>query len=61
MFKKKEVTKEKKANEPKRAAFIAKKNFKIVQNDFVLEIKVGDDLTDVPERFVENLKTEGVI
>jgi hypothetical protein len=40
---------------------IAKKNFTIVQNDYVCVIKVGDNLINVPERFHANLKTEGII
>lgn len=40
---------------------IAKKDFKIVHNDYVLDIKQGDDLSDVPEMYLANLKTEQVI
>jgi len=40
---------------------IAKKDFVIHWNDYHLEIKKGDDLSKVPSRFLENLKTEGVI
>lgn len=39
----------------------AKRDFVIVQNNFRLEIKKGDDLSNVPKCFIENLKTEGVI
>jgi len=40
---------------------IAKKYFKILQNEFEKEIFPGDDLSDIPERFLENLKTEGIL
>jgi len=39
----------------------AKRDFLIVQNEFRADIKEGDDLGDIPERFHQNLKTEGVI
>jgi len=39
----------------------AKKAFRIVQNEFVRDIKVGDDLSDVPAVYISNLRTEGVI
>lgn len=39
---------------------LAKKYFKIVQNDFTLEIKEGDEVS-VPEKYLQNLRTEGVI
>lgn len=40
---------------------IAKRDFLIVQNEIRIEIRKGDDLAAIPERFVQNLKTEGVI
>lgn len=40
---------------------IALKDFVICQNDYRLEIKKGDDLSNVPDKFIENLKTEKVI
>lgn len=40
---------------------IAKKDFKIVQNAYEREIKKGDDLSDIPGAYLENLKTEGVL
>lgn len=46
---------------PEDHELVAKKDFVIVWNDYRREIKVGDVLTDVPEMFYENLKTEGVI
>lgn len=39
----------------------AAKNHLIVQNDFRADIKKGDALDDIPERFYETLKTEKVI
>lgn len=44
-------------------ALIAKRDFVIHQNEVHIEIKAGQDLADleIPERFFENLKTEGVI
>lgn len=39
----------------------AKKDFVICQNDYYKEIKAGDDISDVPEVYHENLKTEQVI
>lgn len=42
-------------------AMIAKKDFVITHNDYRREIKTGDDLSDVPPIYLENLKTEGVL
>lgn len=42
-------------------AMIAKKDFVIHQNEIHIEIKAGDDVSHVPEKFLENLKTEQVI
>lgn len=47
--------------EVSRGTLIAKKEFKIVHNDYEREIKIGDDLSDVPELYLENLRTEGII
>jgi len=33
----------------------------IHQNEYHFEIKAGDDLSHIPELFIENLKTENVI
>lgn len=53
------------ASEPKSKGaageLVAKKEFMIVQNEYRREIKVGDDLKDVPEKYHANLATEGVI
>lgn len=45
----------------KSGPLIAKKDFKIVHNEYVREIKVGDDLSDVPNMYLENLRTEQVL
>lgn len=39
----------------------AKKDFLIVQNDFRADIKKGDDLSEIPDVYYQNLKTEKVI
>ncbi len=39
----------------------AKKDFIILHNDFRADIKTGDDLSDIPEIYYQNLKTENVI
>ena len=55
-MKKEKVTK----SEKKVKKLIAKKDHLIVQNDVRIEIKKGDEV-DVPERFLETLKTEKII
>lgn len=62
-MKKQEAAPEAAPETKKKAAtkLVAKKNFEIFQNEYHRVIKVGDDLSDVPERFHENLKTEGVL
>ena len=40
---------------------IAQKNFTISHNEYVRHIKKGDDLSDVPEKYHANLRTEGVL
>jgi hypothetical protein len=40
---------------------VAKKDFEINHNEYHRVIKVGDDLSDVPDLYHENLRTEGVI
>lgn len=40
---------------------IAKKDFVIRHNEYLKEIKVGDELKDVPSIYIENLFTEGVL
>lgn len=51
---------EKKKDDP-RSQLIAKRDFVIHQNDVHIEIKEGDDVSHVPERYWQNLKTENVI
>ena len=47
---------------PKNAInMIAKKAFVICHNDYFRNICVGDDLSDVPEKFHENMRTELVL
>lgn len=41
--------------------FVALKDFEIHHNDYHRVIKVGENLSDVPEKYFENLKTEKVI
>ncbi len=60
MAKEKE-TKEKDKTEGKKSALTALKDFRITQNEYDRIIKAGDDLSDVPEVYLANLKTEGVI
>ncbi|BEV68537.1 hypothetical protein Bb109J_c1957 [Bdellovibrio bacteriovorus] len=45
----------------KRVKLVAVKPFIICHNDYFRLIKVGDDLSDVPEKYLQNLKTEKVI
>lgn len=40
---------------------IAKKDFVISHNEYVKKIKAGDDISDVPVLYHENLRTEGVL
>lgn len=47
--------------EPPAGEMTAKRDFIIVQNEYRADIKKGDDLSDVPEKYHQNLKTEGVI
>lgn len=39
---------------------VPKKDFKIVCNDDEIILKEGEEI-EVPEKYIENLKTEGVI
>jgi len=45
----------------KPAPLIAKKDFTLHHNEYRRTIKVGDDLSDVPELYHPNLRTEGVL
>lgn len=40
---------------------IAKKDFEISHNDYSKKIKAGEDISDVPKMYHQNLKTENVI
>ena len=42
-------------------ALVAKRDFHIVCNEDDILIKTGDDLSGVPEKYLENLRTERVI
>ena len=41
--------------------FRAKKDFLMWHNDYFREIRKGDDLSDVPEKYIEQLKLENVL
>lgn len=45
----------------KESRLVAKKDFEIHQNEYHREIKAGEDISDVPECYIPNLKTEGVL
>ncbi len=47
--------------QPIQKKLIAQKAFTIRQNDYLKVIAVGDDISDIPEIYLENLKTEGVL
>ena len=53
--------KKKKFEQLDKPELIAKKDFVINHNEYHRTIKVGDDLSDVPELYHQNLKTEGVL
>jgi hypothetical protein len=42
-------------------SFIAKKSFVICQNEYFRRIEVGENISDIPERYIPNLITEGVL
>lgn len=49
-------------SKPVRARNVALKDFHIFcPPDHDIKIKAGDNLDDVPEKFIPNLKTEGVL
>lgn len=60
MEKEKEEWQEKKSSK-KKSSKIAKRDFTIAHNEYFKEIKKGDDLSDIPEIYEQNLKTEGVL
>jgi hypothetical protein len=46
---------------PAAGTLVAKKDFAIHHNDYRRIIRAGDDLSDIPESYLENLRTEGVL
>ena len=48
-------------NSNSKSDLIAKKDHVIFRNGFRLDIKVGDNLNEVPEEYLSSLKTEKVI
>ena len=52
---------EEKEKKPEAKKLQAKKDFEIHHNDYHRVIKKGEDISDVPNKFHENLKTEGVV
>lgn len=52
---------ENKKDKKEKSDMIAKKDFVITQNEYVKEIKKGDDLSKVPSIYHANLKTENVL
>lgn len=57
------VDKEESKPQKKKKSLLAQKDFRITQNSDDWTIKAGDDIIEkgIPERFWDNLKTEGVI
>jgi hypothetical protein len=58
---KKKKTDERDTTKAEKSRLTAKKNFSLHHNEYHNEIKLGDDLSDVPELYLENLRTEGVL
>lgn len=48
-----------KAHRPERR--IAKRDFSIRRNDYKRDIRAGENLKDVPEIYLDNLRTEQVL
>lgn len=61
--KKNDNSKDKKSSSSnaKDGSLVAKKDFVINHNEYQRKIKEGEDLSDVPEMYHPNLKTEQVI
>jgi hypothetical protein len=53
--------KKQKKQEQEKAPILARKAFVIRHNEYERVIFPGEDLSDVPEIYLENLKTENVI
>jgi len=54
----------KKETMPKKASagdMVAKKDFEIKQGDFHRVIKKGDNLNELPKKYLANMKTEKVL
>ncbi len=51
----------KKPSEDSKPVLVAKKDFRITQNSYDRVIQAGQDISDVPEMYHTNLKTEGVL
>lgn len=51
----------KKGDQHQASQLRAKKDFLIVQNDYRRAIRAGEDIADVPSRYHDNLRTEGVL
>jgi hypothetical protein len=49
------------STEKKPEPMIAKKDITICHNDYLRKIQAGEDISDVPPIFHENLRTEGVL
>ena len=58
---KKQAEEEQQKKSSELPVLIAKKDFEIFQNDYHRKIKAGDDLSDIPEQYRQNLITEGII
>jgi hypothetical protein len=61
MFEKEKLNKKDNKDRGEPSRLVAKKAFVISHNEYFREIKAGDELSDVPEQYLTNLKTEGVI
>lgn len=61
MAKKESASEQKTKDRGEAPRLVAKKAFVISHNDYCREIKAGDDISDVPELYFENLRTEGVL
>ncbi len=48
-------------NQAMKSGMVAKKDFELYHNEYHRKIKAGDDISDIPSMYHENLKTEGVL
>lgn len=58
---KKTSKKAERKEKPSKSEMTALKDFRILHNEHDIVIHKGDDLSGVPEKFVPNLITEGVL